>query len=85
MSEAEMRELDKYKADDNANKISYMLKENVNLQEDYDNRLLRYDGNTREVEKLNVPKKVSHEDQATVDFLEERRKRIIKVIKEKDI
>ena len=62
MTEAEMRELDKYKSYYNANKISYMLKENVDLQEDYDNRLLRYDGNTREVEKINVPKKITHED-----------------------
>lgn len=80
-----MRELEKYKAYYNANKISYMLKENVDLQEPFENRLLRYDGNTREVEKLHVPKRVSEEDQATVDFLEERRKRLLKVLKERDI
>jgi hypothetical protein len=47
--------------------------------------LLRYDGNTREVEKLHVPKKVSTEDLATIEFIEERRKRILKAIKEMDI
>jgi hypothetical protein len=49
------------------------LNENVKLREPFENRLLRYDGNTREVEKLHVPKKVSTEDLATVEFIEERR------------
>ncbi len=80
-----MRELDKYKNFYNANKLSYLLNENVKLREPFENRLLRYDGNTREVEKLHVPKKVSTADLATIEFIEERRKRILKAIKEMDI
>lgn len=77
--------MDKYKNYYNANKLSYLLNENVKLREPFENRLLRYDGNTREVEKLHVPKKVSTADLATIEFIEERRKRILKAIKEMDI
>ena len=77
MTEAEMRELKKYKAFYNANKLSYLMKENTDLLEPYENRLLRYDGNTREIEKLYIPKKMTDDDNAAVDFLEERKKRIL--------
>lgn len=43
--------MDAYKAYYNANKLSYMMQENVNLIEPYENRILRYAGNTREIEK----------------------------------
>jgi len=58
------------------------MKENCELLEPYENRLFRYDGNTREVEKLNIAKKISENDQATIDYLEERRKRLLKTVKE---
>lgn len=80
-----MRELERYKGYYNANKLSYLMSENVNLREPFENRILRYDGNTREVEKLNIAKKLTQDDQATVDYLEERRKRILKTVKEQGI
>ena len=84
MTAAEMRELDRYKAFYHANKLSYMIRENVEMQEPYENRLLRYDGNTREVERLNITKKGAdiNQDQATIDYLDDRKKRLIRQVKE---
>jgi hypothetical protein len=57
MTKAEARELDKYKSFFHSNKISYLMRENVLLQEPHENRILRYHGNTREVERLAITKK----------------------------
>ena len=46
---------------------------------------MRYDHNTRQVEKLGVAKKVNYEDLALVEFLDNRRKRMFKDLKERDV
>lgn len=61
------------------------MSENQKLPEAADAKLLRYDMNTRQVEKLNVVKKVNVEDLGLVEFLDERRKRLLRNVKERDM
>jgi hypothetical protein len=79
MTAAEARELESYKTLYNANKISYLLRENVELQEPNENRLLRYDGNTHEVDRLKSI--VKGADRSTIEVIEDRRKRIMLELK----
>lgn len=58
------------------------MKENCDLREDGENRILRYNGNTREVERINITKKINNAEQATANYLDERRRRLIRDIKE---
>ena len=46
------------------------MTENQKLPESQEQKLLRYDHNTRQVEKLGVAKKVNEEDLALVDILD---------------
>ncbi len=85
MTDNEQRELNRYQQYYNANKLAYMMTENQRLPESSDAKLLRFDHNTRQVEKLSVTKKVNGEDLALVEFLDLRRKRMLKHVKERDI
>jgi hypothetical protein len=85
MTENEQKELNRYQQYYNANKLAYMMTENQKLAESKDTKLLRFDHNTRQVEKLSVTKKVTPEDMAIVEFLDQRKKRMLKHVKERDI
>lgn len=85
MTDAEQRELNRYQQYYNANKLAYMMAENQKLPENFDNKLLRYDANTRQVERLNITKKIDSDEVGTIVYLDDRRKRLLKDIKEKDI
>jgi hypothetical protein len=56
---------------------------NALTQEDH--RLLRYDHNTNQVERLLTIKKVVREEMPIIEFLEKRKMRIMKEMKEKNI
>jgi hypothetical protein len=62
-----------------------MMTENQKLPESQDAKLLRFDHNTRQVDKLSVTKKVTPEDMAIVEFLDQRKRRMLKHVKERDI
>ncbi len=62
-----------------------MMGENQKLPENHENKLLRYDANTRQVEKLNITKKIDSDEVGTIVYLDDRRKRLLKDIKEKNI
>lgn len=83
MTDAESRNLAHFASYFNANKLSYLMRENVQLAEDEQNRLLRYDGNTREIEKLQITKKLTKDEQATIAYLDDRKRRLVRAIKEK--
>lgn len=85
MTDNEQKELNRYQQYYNANKLAYMMTENQKLPEAQDAKLLRYDYNTRQVDKLSVTKKVTPEDMAIVEFLDQRKKRMLKHVKERDI
>jgi hypothetical protein len=85
MTENEKKELNRYQQYYNANKLAYMMTENQKLPESQDAKLLRFDHNTRQVDKLSVTKKVTHEDMAIVEFLDQRKKRMLKHVKERNI
>ena len=85
MTDNEQKELNRYQQYYNANKLAYMMTENQKLPESQDAKLLRYDYNTRQVDKLSVTKKVTPEDMAIVEFLDLRKKRMLKHVKERDI
>ena len=85
MTDNEQKELNRYQQYYNANKLAYMMTENQKLPESQDAKLLRYDYNTRQVDKLSVTKKVNQEDMAIVEFLDQRKKRMLKHVKERDI
>ena len=85
MTDNEQKELNRYQQYYNANKLAYMMTENQKLPESQDAKLLRYDHNTRQVDKLSVTKKVTPEDMAIVEFLDLRKKRMLKHVKERDI
>ena len=85
MTDNEQKELNRYQQYYNANKLAYMMTENQKLPESQDAKLLRYDYNTRQVDKLSVTKKVTPEDMVIVEFLDQRKKRMLKHVKERDI
>ena len=49
------------------------------------NKLLRYDANTRQIEKIKTAKKCFTEEMDIVKFLDNRKKRILTEYKEKDV
>lgn len=73
MTDNETKELNRYQQYYNANKLAYMMSENQMLPEDKDAKLLRYDANTKQVDKINIAKKVTKEDMEIVDFLDKRK------------